>query len=38
MHADFEYVNGIYAGSKVAVLGVAVGTVTDIEPRARPCV
>ncbi|MGN5239227.1 MULTISPECIES: MCE family protein [unclassified Rhodococcus (in: high G+C Gram-positive bacteria)] len=33
VHADFEYVNGIYAGSKVAVLGVAVGTVTGIEPQ-----
>lgn len=33
VHADFEYVNGIYAGSKVAVLGVGVGTVTEIEPQ-----
>jgi len=33
VHADFEYVNGIYTGSKVAVLGVGVGTVTDIEPK-----
>ncbi|MFZ2526762.1 MAG: MCE family protein [Rhodococcus sp. (in: high G+C Gram-positive bacteria)] len=33
VHADFEYVNGIYVGSKVAVLGVGVGTVTVIEPQ-----
>lgn len=33
VHADFEYVNGIYTGSKVAVLGVGVGTVTEIEPQ-----
>ena len=33
VHADFEYVNGIYTGSKVAVLGVGVGTVTGIEPQ-----
>lgn len=33
VHADFEYVNGIYVGSTVAVLGVEVGTVTDIEPQ-----
>ncbi len=33
VHADFEYVNGIYTGSKVAVLGVGVGTVTDVEPQ-----
>jgi len=31
--ADFEYVNGIYTGSTVSVLGVAVGTVTDIRPQ-----
>lgn len=33
VQADFEYVNGIYTGSKVAVLGVGVGTVTGIEPQ-----
>src|SRR5690606_2907049 len=33
VHADFEYVNGIYVGSTVAVLGVKVGTVTAVEPR-----
>jgi len=33
VHAQFEYVNGIYVGSTVAVLGVKVGTVTDIEPQ-----
>lgn len=33
VHADFEYVNGIYTGSPVAILGVDVGTVTAIEPQ-----
>ena len=31
--ADFGYVNGIYRGSKVTVLGVPVGQVTAVEPR-----
>lgn len=31
--ADFGYVNGIYRGSKVTVLGVPVGRVTAVEPR-----
>lgn len=33
VHVDFAYVNGLYPGSKVTVLGVPVGTVTDVEPR-----
>lgn len=31
--ADFSYVNGIFAGSTVTVLGVPVGTVTEVAPR-----
>lgn len=31
--ADFGYVNGIFAGSTVTVLGVPVGTVTEVAPR-----
>lgn len=30
--ADFAYVNGIFEGSKVSVLGVPVGTVESVEP------
>lgn len=30
LHADFSYINGIYPGSKVTVLGVPVGRVTDV--------
>lgn len=33
VHANFAYVNGIYVGSKVTVLGVPVGTVTDVVPQ-----
>lgn len=33
VHADFSYVNGIYPGSKVTVLGVPVGRVTAVTPR-----
>ncbi|QCQ93363.1 MCE family protein [Rhodococcus sp. SGAir0479] len=33
VHVDFAYVNGLYPGSKVTVLGVPVGTVTGVEPR-----
>ncbi|NLU81705.1 MCE family protein [Rhodococcus sp. HNM0569] len=33
VHAEFSYVNGIYPGSKVTILGVPVGTVTAVEPR-----
>ncbi|BDE12272.1 MULTISPECIES: MCE family protein [Mycobacterium] len=33
VHADFNYVNGIYPGSKVTVLGVPVGRVTDVHPQ-----
>jgi len=33
VHADFSYINGIYPGSKVTVLGVPVGRVTDVQPR-----
>lgn len=32
VHVDFAYVNGLYPGSKVTVLGVPVGTVTAVEP------
>ncbi len=32
-HANFAYVNGIYVGSKVTVLGVPVGTVTEVVPQ-----
>lgn len=31
--ANFSYVNGIYVGSKVTVLGVQVGTVTEVTPQ-----
>lgn len=30
--AHFSYVNGVYVGSKVTVLGVPVGTVTEVVP------
>lgn len=33
VHADFSYVNGIYPGSKVTILGVPVGQVTAVEPQ-----
>lgn len=33
VHADFSYINGIYPGSKVTVLGVPVGRVTAVEPQ-----
>ncbi|MFC7446961.1 MCE family protein [Rhodococcus daqingensis] len=33
VHANFSYVNGIYPGSKVTVLGVPVGSVTAVEPQ-----
>ncbi|MGO4203434.1 MCE family protein [Rhodococcus sp. TAF43] len=32
VHVDFAYVNGLYPGSDVTVLGVPVGTVTTVEP------
>lgn len=31
--ANFSYVNGVYVGSKVTVLGVPVGTVTEVTPQ-----
>ncbi|MFF0815675.1 MCE family protein [Rhodococcus sp. NPDC003318] len=31
--ANFAYVNGIYVGSEVTVLGVPVGSVTEVEPQ-----
>lgn len=31
--AHFSYVNGVYVGSKVTVLGVPVGTVTEVTPQ-----
>ena len=33
VHADFGYINGIYPGSKVTVLGVPVGRVTAVTPQ-----
>lgn len=33
VHADFSYINGIYPGSKVTVLGVPVGRVVDVTPQ-----
>ncbi|QNG19645.1 MCE family protein [Rhodococcus triatomae] len=33
VYADFGFVNGIYTGSRVTVLGVPVGTVTSLEPK-----
>ncbi|BBZ35337.1 MCE family protein [Mycolicibacterium confluentis] len=33
LHADFTYINGIYAGSKVTVLGVPIGRVTAVTPQ-----
>ncbi|WLP88811.1 MULTISPECIES: MCE family protein [Gordonia] len=33
VHADFAFVNGLYTGSKVTVLGVPVGKIDDVEPR-----
>lgn len=35
VHADFGYINGIYAGSKVTVLGVPVGRVTAVTPQGK---
>lgn len=35
VHADFTYINGIYAGSKVTVLGVPVGRVTEVVPQGK---
>ncbi len=32
VHVDFASVDGLYPGSKVTVLGVPVGTVTEVEP------
>ncbi|WP_420880361.1 MCE family protein [Rhodococcus sp. (in: high G+C Gram-positive bacteria)] len=32
VQVDFAYVNGLYPGSKVTVLGVPVGTVEEVEP------
>jgi phospholipid/cholesterol/gamma-HCH transport system substrate-binding protein len=33
VHADFSYINGIYPGSKVTVLGIPVGRVTAVTPQ-----
>jgi phospholipid/cholesterol/gamma-HCH transport system substrate-binding protein len=33
--ADFAYINGVHPGSPVRILGVPVGTVTDITPRGN---
>ncbi|GAA4471582.1 MCE family protein [Rhodococcus olei] len=33
VYANFAYVGGIYPGSKVTVLGVPVGTVTEVDPQ-----
>lgn len=33
VNADFAFVNGVFAGSKVTVLGVPVGRVEKLEPR-----
>ncbi|UQE75930.1 MCE family protein [Gordonia sp. PP30] len=33
VHADFAFVNGLFAGSRVTVLGVPVGRVDKLEPR-----
>lgn len=33
VHANFAYVNGIYVGSDVTVLGVPVGSVTEVQPQ-----
>ncbi|MFW0786910.1 MCE family protein [Gordonia sp. CPCC 206044] len=33
VNADFAFVNGLYAGSKVTVLGVPVGQITEVTPR-----
>ncbi|MFD4182944.1 MCE family protein [Rhodococcus sp. NPDC058514] len=33
VHANFSYVNGIYPGSKVTVLGVPVGSVIEVQPQ-----
>ena len=33
VHADFSYINGIYPGSSVTVLGVPVGRVTAVNPQ-----
>ncbi|UKO93627.1 MCE family protein [Gordonia amicalis] len=32
VHADFAFVNGLYEGSKVTVLGVPVGRIENVEP------
>ena len=33
VHAEFTYINGVYPGSKVTVLGVPVGRVTAVTPQ-----
>ena len=33
VHADFAFVNGLYQGSTVTVLGVPVGTIDKVEAR-----
>lgn len=33
VNADFAFVNGLYTGSKVTVLGVPVGQITAVDPR-----
>lgn len=35
VHADFSYINGIYPGSEVTVLGVPVGRVTGVTPQGE---
>lgn len=35
LHAEFTYINGIYPGSKVTVLGVPVGRVTSVQPEGK---
>jgi len=35
VHADFAYVNGLYEGSKVTVLGVPVGRIDALEPQGK---
>ncbi len=33
IHSEFAYVNGVFPGTEVTVLGVPVGTVGSVEPR-----
>ena len=33
VHSEFAYVNGVFPGTEVTVLGVPVGTVESVEPR-----